>query len=749
MQKNRQLIILAVLLSLIIPWQSSYCQNSISGKIVDAGSRQPLEYVTVHDGVVGGKKTSSDQYGNFSFISKDKIELLYFSYVGYKPTVVTTKEKTELIIELQPDILNLKDVVILQNNSPTKFNTLSRIDLNLKPVRNTQEVLRLVPGLFIAQHAGGGKAEQIFLRGFDSDHGTDVQVSVDGMPVNMVSHAHGQGYADAHFIIPETINNIDFGAGPYYTQHGNLNTAGYISFGTFTNIPANRVQIEVGNFNTYRGLAMIDLIKKDKDKQSAWIASEFNFTNGPTHYEQKFERFNIFGKYNLAITKRTQFTASISSFSSKWNASGQVPDRAVKSGLINRFGSIDPSEGGNTQRHNANFLLAHKFTNGVVWENQVYYSRYAFDLYSNFSFFLNDTINGDAIKQAEMRNVFGYQSQASQKYSLGRFMLRSNYGIGIRHDATEDSKLANVVKREFLRNIKLGDIKETNAFGYLQQQFSWSRWLIDAGVRLDYFYFDYEDKLNSMQQPAQSKSIISPKINIQYTQSPEIQIYVKTGKGFHSNDTRVVVAKGAREILPAAYGFDLGIILKPKQNLLINIAVWYLHLNQEFVYVGDDGNVEPSGETRRKGIEIIARYQFSKHIFANMNLNFTKPRAIGEKTGEDFIPLAPTATSTGGLFYQAKKGFNGSITYRYMKNRPANEDNSIVAKGYCLFDASLNYTHPNYEIGLAMENLLNTKWNEAQFATTSRLRNEVGETTELNFTPGTPYFMRLKFAIFF
>lgn len=749
MKQNINLTRLIITVIFIISWQVCFCQKTIAGKVIDVASRQPLEAVSVYDANEKGSKTITDHYGNFTLTGKKNIEKLLLSYIGYQLTNINVDGQKELKIAMQQDVLNMKDVVVLQSNGVTKFSTLSKIDLDLKPVRNTQELLQLVPGLFIAQHAGGGKAEQIFLRGFDCDHGTDVQVSVDGLPVNMVSHAHGQGYADSHFIIPETINNIDFGTGPYYTEHGNLNTAGYVAFGTYTNIPTSRVQVEAGRFNTYRALAMLDLIKKNKDKQSAYIASEFNYTNGPTINKQHFKRFNIFGKYNLAVSDHTQLTATLSSFVSNWDASGQVPERAVNTGLIDRFGSIDPSEGGQTQRHNANILLAHAFANGTLWENQTYYSRYTFNLYSDFTFFLNDPIKGDEIDQAEQRNIFGYLSKIYQHYMLGNFTLKSTYGIGFRQDATEDSRLDHVMKRQFLGNYKLGDIKETNGFTYLQQQLSRGKWLIDAGVRLDYFHFSYFDKLSTRQNPAQSKSIISPKINIQYTATPALQLYVKSGKGFHSNDTRVVVANDGKQILPAAYGSDLGIILKPTKKLLINIAAWYLHLDQEFVYVGDDGNIEPSGETRREGIDLIARYQFSKNIFANANINFTKPRALGEKRGEDYIPLAPTATSTGGFFYKASKGFNGSLTYRYIKSRPANQDNRIVAKGYFLLDASLNYTQPKYEIGIAVENMLNVKWNEAQFATTSKLSGEPTETTELNFTPGTPFFARLKFALFF
>lgn len=550
---------------------------------MDANSRQPLEYVVIK-GQAPGVRTTSDPYGRFMIATTAKIDSLVFSFAGYKSTAVNIGSNSSLLVEMQPDVLNLKDVVVFQTGSATRFNSISKIDLDLKPVRNTQELLRIVPGLFIAQHAGGGKAEQIFLRGFDCDHGTDVQVSVDGMPVNMVSHAHGQGYADAHFIIPETVNNVDFGAGPYYTSHGNLNTAGYVSFGTYVNIPNSRIQLEAGRFDTYRALAMVDLIKKNKDKQSAWIASEYNFTNGPTINKQGFKRFNIFGKYNLAITKNTQLTLSGSAFASSWDASGQVPERAIASGLIDRFGSIDPTEGGETERQNINLQLAHTFASGAILENQLYFSHYKFSLFSNFTFYLNDTINGDEINQAESRRILGYLSTIKQQYRFSDFLLKSTYGAGFRHDATEDSKLAHVVKRQFLNDIKLGNNGETNAFAFAQQQLSRGKWLLDAGVRLDYFHFDYFDKLSSTQMPARSNTIVSPKVNIQYTVNAAVQLYVKTGKGFHSNDTRVVVANNGREILPAAYGSDIGIILKPSRKLLLNIAAWYLHLNQEFVY---------------------------------------------------------------------------------------------------------------------------------------------------------------------
>lgn len=725
---------------------SSLAQQVISGKVVDALSRQPLEAASVaEEGRTA--KVITNEYGNFYLRIKDGYKNLVISYIGYKPATVQATANGELIVALQPDAISLS-AITLQSNRSTKFSTIAKVDLDLKPVRNTQELLRLVPGLFIAQHAGGGKAEQIFLRGFDNDHGTDVQVSVDGMPVNMVSHAHGQGYADSHFIIPETINNIDFGAGPYYTQHGNFNTSGYVSFSTFNNIRRSMVQVEGGSFNTFRTLAMIDLLKKNKDKQSAYIAGDFYYTDGPTDNPQNFNRFNLFGKYNLAITDRTQLTASFSGFKSKWDASGQIPERAVDDGTIGRFGSIDPSEGGNTERYNTTIILAHRFAKGSTWENQAYYVRNKFSLFSNFTFFLNDPVSGDEINHKESRNLYGFLSKLTTKASLGTAALTSIYGVGLRYDATTN-ELSHHAQRRFLNYITLGDIKEANSFGYIQQQISMERWFIDAGVRFDYLHFSYMQKLNLPQQPAQGKSIVSPKLNVQYTLNSSVQVYTKLGKGFHSNDTRVVIANDGNEILPAAYSADLGIILKPSKSLLINVAAWYLYLEQEFVYNGDDAVVEPSGKSRRKGIDVIARYQIRSNLFANLNVNLTHPRAIDAPKGQDYIPLAPTFSSTGGLFYKPAQGWNGSISYRTIKSRPANEDGSITAKGYFVMDATVNYNKPKYEIGVAVENMFNVDWNEAQFATESRLRSEPASVTELNFTPGTPVFARVKLAYFF
>ena len=248
------------------------------------------------------------------------------------------------------------------------------------------------------------------------------------------------------------------------------------------------------------------------------------------------------------------------------------------------------------------------------------------------------------------------------------------------------------------------------------------------------------------------QGILSPKLNLYYTANPRLQLYLNTGRGFHSNDVRVVLQNGplsrTGEIVPAAYGSDLGIIIKPVPKLLINAAAWYLWLAQEFVYIGDEGVVEPSGQSRRMGIDLSARYQLTRHLYADLDLNTARPRAIGAESGQRYLPLAPVFTSTGGLSLQTNSGWSGSLRYRYMADRPANEDNSIVAEGDFVTDMQLNYSRRNYTVGVSIQNLLNTRWKETQFATESRLPNEATPVNEIHFTPGTPFFARLSLTYF-
>ena len=704
---------------------------------------------TIENAYVYNETTKShahtNENGQFILDKTSDNDVLIITALGFKKKkqLVDGSEKT---IILTCSSFNIQEIVISKKNNA--ISQIMKLDLQNSPVNSSQEILRKVPGLFIGQHAGGGKAEQIFLRGFDIDHGTDIALSVDGMPVNMVSHAHGQGYADLHFVIPETLDKIDFGKGSYYANKGDFATAGYVAFKTKEKIDNNSISLEVGKFNTIRTLGMFNLLPNN-NKQSAFIASEYITFDGPYVSSQNFRRMNLFGKFTNILEDKSKFSVTASQFTSEWTASGQIPQRLVDAGIISRFGAVDDTEGGKTSRSNLNFEYYKPISENLFFKGNTYYNNYQFELYSNFTFFLENPIDGDQIKQKENRTIYGFNGEFNKKMDNSK----SSYqvGFGLRTDETKDSELSNTKNRTItLNQLKLGNINQKNYFSYINSDIELGNFTINPAVRFDYFQFSYLDKLApTFQIDNEEKVKISPKLNFLFAPNNKVQYFLKSGLGFHSNDTRVIVSQSDKKTLPTSAGADLGTIFKPMNNLIINSALWFLQLDQEFVYVGDAGIVEPSGKTRRMGIDFGFRYQISKFINLNSDINYTYARSTEEPKGQNYIPLAPDLTSTGGISLTNYKGFSSNLNYRFLKSRPANEDNSIVAKGYFISDFNMNYQYKKMNYGIIIENIFNTKWNETQFATESKLQNETQSVEEIHFTPGTPFFIKGKITYTF
>ncbi|WP_433830439.1 TonB-dependent receptor [Flavobacterium anhuiense] len=638
----------------------------------------------------------------------------------------------------EADTMHLSKIVINHVDFRKK---IMKVDLKMSPVNSAQDLLRKVPGLFIAQHAGGGKAEQIFLRGFDNDHGTDISVMADGMPVNIVSHAHGQGYADLHFLIPETIKDIDFGKGAYYADKGDFNTSGYVNFSTFDRLDNNLFKIEGGSFNTMRAVTMLNLLNRNNKDKSFYVAGEFNYTDGPFDVKQDFTRVNFLAKYSQWIDEKQYISILGSTFSSNWNASGQIPERAVEEGIISRWGSIDPTEGGSTSRTNIAVNYRYLANENEEFSSNLFYSKYDFNLFSNFTFFLNDPVYGDEIQQTDNRSIYGLENKYIRRFAFENSSMTWTSGAGFRFDDIKDLQLNHVYQRDLLLDrMSDGSATEVNVHGYTSLDYRVGKWLINPSARLDYFTFSLHDRLASLPSAKETSAArVSPKLNISYTQNSNVEWYIKSGFGFHSNDVRVVVAQDGKDILPYSFGSDFGVILRPTANMIIQPAIWHMYLQQEFVYVGDEAVVEPSGKSRRLGFDLSLRYQPVSWLYLDGDLNYAHARFIDEPKGQDYIPLVPTLTSTGGVAVKLPSGFSANLRYRYMDSRPAIEDNSVRTRGYFVNDLVLAYGKRKWEVNLQFQNIFNTKWNEAQFETETRLRNETQSVSELCFTPGTPF----------
>ncbi|MEM7571960.1 MAG: TonB-dependent receptor plug domain-containing protein [Bacteroidota bacterium] len=722
---------------MLLPVFSLLAQD-ITGRVLAEDRTPILGAYVIH--LNSDHHAHSNELGDFEIRDVTVGDSLQISYLGFKTRVVVIEDLNyKLLIRLEETPFQLDQVVVQPNIRA--LSTVTDIDVSVNPVNSAQEVLRTVPGLIIGQHAGGGKAEQIFLRGFDIDHGTDITISVDGMPINMVSHAHGQGYADLHFIIPEAIQSVDFGKGSYYADQGNFNTAGYVDFRLQDRLQSSMFQTEVGQFNTFRTVGLFDLV--DTDKTSAYIGTEYIQTDGPFESSQHFNRLNLMAKLTTQLENQGQLSLLATHFESKWDASGQIPQRAVDAGLIGRFGAIDDTEGGFTGRTNISAEYSKVLSSNSYVKTNAYFSAYDFELFSNFTFFLEDPENGDQIRQFEEREIYGFNTEWNHSFFGDNSEGTIQAGVGFRYDNIDNNELSRTRnRRETLEQIQFGDIDETNLFAYANVEYEIGAFTINPGLRFDRFTFNYVDRLQTLyDRQEQTQNAISPKLNFFYNANSELQLYLKTGIGFHSNDTRVVLDRSAEEILPAAYSADLGAVFRPAPRLFINAALWYLFLEQEFVYVGDAGIVEPSGETRRLGFDVGARFQLNDWLFGTLDVNYALARSVNDPDGQNFIPLAPDLTTTGGLNAITDR-FTAGVNYRYLRDRPANEDNSIVAEGYLVIDANANYQIGRLNLGVVVENLLDTDWNETQFATESRLRNEEESVEEIHFTPGIPFFVK-------
>jgi outer membrane receptor protein involved in Fe transport len=650
--------------------------------------------------------------------------------------------------------LELSETVVQADRPITAASSLvvrSR-DFSLRPIRRPADILEVAPGLVVVQHAGGGKANQYYLRGFDADHGTDVALSFDGVPINNPSHAHGQGYADMNWVIPEVVERLEVDKGPYFLKHGDFATAGAVNLVSRRAVTENLATFSAGRFDLYRGVVMGG---RELDAFDTLFAVEGAGQDGPFVNPEDYNRYKLFargGWSNDAWRSDLTFT----SYRGTWNASGQIPLREVRAGRLDRFDSIDPSEGGTSQRHQLYARAAWKpddVQEATVLAYGVYYDL---DLFSNFTFFARDPVHGDEIEQKDKRFFGGGEVRYTRRFDVAGFETAATGAIGVRGDHIGE-QLNYVEQRDFLARQTDHNVKQVNAFGYLGLDTTWTPWLRTVvGFRLDDLYFDVDNNLNSTTEPdltgqgTENEAIVSPKASIVLSPLASTDVFLNYGEGFHSNDARGVV----RDVNPVdpsakARGAEVGVRTRLFDRLDVAAAFWMLDLDSEIVFVGDEGTTEPSGATRRIGGELEVRYRILDWLFFDVDYTQTVARFRFEPDAADDVPLAPRFTVNGGITARREDGLFGSIRTRAISSRPANEDDSIRAAGYTIWDLQLGkrFELPEAWTGgyvkaltlqLDIMNLFDHDYREAQFATDSRLAFEPEVVSDLNFTPGYP-----------
>ena len=610
-------------------------------------------------------------------------------------------------------------------------------DFELRPQGRPADVMRLIPGFVIGQHQGGGKAEQYLLRGFDADHGTDVALFVDGLPVNLRSHAHGQGYADLHFLIPETVKLVEGFKGPYFVEFGDFNTAGAVTFVTRDFVEKNTVEAAGGMFNTQRYVA---LLSPTRDALKSLVALEAYRNDGPFEHPNGYERFNLFAKASATVTEGMDLSLWASHYQATWHGSGQIPERAVRAGLISRFGSIDPNEGGATQRTNLNLAWRWRPSEDQLASVHAYATYYALTLFNDFTFFLNDPQNGDAIEQRDRRVLAGLDSQyqhRSRPFGVG---VTSTAGFQYRID-TPHVVLANAVQRHPIGRVQDADVIEQSYSPFLKFDLVPINGLrVVTGARGDIFHYDVSQRVNTTGGDLNGNVTRSrPNVKTNLILGPwyDTELFANFGTGFHSNDARAVILDPKLAALPTARGYEFGAKTRVMPRVELSATYWVLDLDSELVLSGDAGTTEPAGSTHRAGWEVGTRIglldwlTFAGYVTVTTNAEFDDTHKA--------VPLAPRLTSLADLTARLPWGLSASLEMRHLGDRFADEDKQQTARGYTLFNLTARYRYKMLEAFMSIENLFDTEYREAQFFFTSRLPGEpAGGVPDIHFTPGTP-----------
>jgi outer membrane receptor protein involved in Fe transport len=610
-------------------------------------------------------------------------------------------------------------------------------DFELRPQGRPADVLRLVPGLIINQHQGGGKAEQYLLRGFDADHGTDLALFVDGLPVNLRSHAHGQGYADLHFLIPETVKAVEVVKGPYFPEYGDFETAGAILFVTRDYVEENTLEVGGGSFNTQRYVA---LISPTRDALKTLIAFEGYRSDGPFEHPNGYLRFNLFAKASANIAEDMKLAVWASLYRAEWHGSGQIPERAIRSGLIDRFGAIDPNEGGVTQRTNLNIDYSWRVTDTQLFAVHVYGSYYALSLFNDFTLFLNDPEHGDMINQRDRRFVAGADTQYAIRSTPFGIPVTSTAGFQYRIDIPH-VVLANAVQRHQVGRVQDVSIVEQSYSPYVKFDLTpIEKVRLVTGARGDIFRFQGTEHVDTT-EPFETRDVTKarPNVKANLILGPWVatELFANFGTGFHSNDARAVLINPSLDALPTAKGYEFGFRTRALPRTDIFATYWFLDLSSELVFVGDDGTTEARGRTHREGVEFGVKVQPLDWLSFTGDFTYTT-KAEFVDTGTP-IPLAPIWTARADITVRLPWGLSSSFEMRYLGDRPADEERQFTARGYTLFNWTGRYRYRNLEAFLSIENLTNVQWREAQFAFTSRLPGEPAQgVNDLHFTPGAP-----------
>ncbi len=619
------------------------------------------------------------------------------------------------------------------------------------------EALEIVPGLIITQHSGEGKANQYFLRGFNLDHGTDLAIFVAGMPINMVTHGHGQGYADLNFLIPELIGRVDVKKGPYFAEEGDFASVGAVRVDLLDAYPSQLFKTTVGSFNYQRYLGIGSTAFGEGN---LLVAGEVGRYDGPWVDPDDAFKLNGVLRYSQG-TPENGFSLTGMAYSNRWNSTDQIPLRAIRSGELSRYGAIDPSDGGASSRYSISGRLAHAHPDATT-EVGFYAIKSSLNLWNNFTYFLSDPVNGDQFQQQDQRVTAGANALHRIRGSFGGIPSETEFGVQTRFDAINLS-LQNTILRQSSSLTRSDKVKEGSIGFYGQTTLLWNEWFkTNFGWRGNFFAADVDALSNPVNSGSPTAFIANPKLSLAFGPFDKTEYFLNLGSGFHSNDARGVTAKvnpvdltdrlSPAPFLVGTQGAEVGFRTQAIAGLNSSVAVFILDSASEILFVGDAGTTEASRPSRRIGVEITNDYRPVPWLDIEADLAVTRARFLGNDRDQaaafaeldgfpeaqfgnaagNYIPGAPAIIASAGATFGEATGWYGGVRFRYFGARPLTEDNAFRSPATGLLNAHVGYRFDNgFSIQLDAFNLTNSRSDQITYAYGS-------------FLPSDPLFQRCR-----
>jgi outer membrane receptor protein involved in Fe transport len=621
-----------------------------------------------------------------------------------------------------------------------------------RPLLRPGSLLEYVPGLVVTQHSGVGKANQYFLRGFNLDHGTDFATWVTGMPVNLRTHAHGQGYTDLNFLIPELISGVQYYKGPYFAHIGDFGSAG-AAFISYAERFDDGIALGTLGEDGYRRALLAGSAAGGPGTLTYGL--EVLHSDGPWEVPNGFRKFNGVLRWFAPLAEGT-FGITGMAYDGRWDSTDQIPLRAIDSGLIGRFGTLDATDGGSSSRYSLSAEYRTALAGGQM-QSTAYWFRYDLNLFSNFTYFLADPANGDQFEQADRRNVYGWTGRWSRADQWAGRTAHNSIGFELRQDRVAPVGLHATRARERLSTTREDDVIQGSLGVYAENELQWNEMFRSVvGLRYDRYRFDVTGAVPENVGDV-TEGIVSPKLSLIFGPWQRTEFFANWGYGFHSNDARGVTTKldpvTGEAVDPAtplvrSKGAELGLRSEALPNVQSSLALWYLTLDSELAFVGDAGTTEAGRPSRRYGIEWNSRWRPWPWLFVDLDVAWNHARFSESAPEGDYIPGAPETVASAGIAVDRYGPWSGALFLRYVGAYPLIEDNGVRADSSTVVDGQIAYEIlPRLRLRLDVFNILDAETDDIAYFYSSRLSGEPAEgVDDVHFHPGEPRSFRLSLS---